>query len=168
MVNWQYFPKSTAIAPHLVPLVDVFNKHEPSIKSPGNQLSSNQVLSVLKCDLVSVGFCVEKSKTAEGKIRVPVLFGRNGKFEKSFDADAYQEETKTVLEVEAGRGVTNYQFLKDLFQACMMHEVHFLAIAVRNSYRKSPDFERVNSFFDALYASGRLNLPLKGILLIGY
>jgi hypothetical protein len=70
--------------------------------------------------------------------------------------------------VEAGRGVTNYQFLKDLFQACMMHEVSYLAIAVRNKYRNSHDYEKVQTFFETLYASQRLTLPLKGRLIIGY
>ena len=92
----------------------------------------------------------------------------NGKLEKYFDADAYNEELKTVIEVEAGRAVTNYQFLKDLFQACMMHEVDFLVIAVRNTYRTNKDFQSVITFFDTLQASGRLILPLKGILIIGY
>lgn len=70
--------------------------------------------------------------------------------------------------MEAGRGVTNYQFLKDLFQACMMNNVEYLIIAVRNIYRTSKDFEKVATFFDTLYASGRIKLPLKGVLVIGY
>jgi hypothetical protein len=48
------------------------------------------------------------------KIHVPVLFGANGKVEKSFDADAYSPKAGFVLEVEAGRAVANNQFLKDL------------------------------------------------------
>jgi hypothetical protein len=88
--------------------------------------------------------------------------------EKSFHVDAFHVDTGTVLEVEAGRAVTNYQFLKDLFEACMMHNVDYLVIAVRKIYRTSPDFERVLTHFDALYASGRLTLPLKGVLIIGY
>lgn len=96
------------------------------------------------------------------------MFGPNGKLEKYFDADGYNTETKTVIEVEAGRAVTNYQFLKDLFQTCMMFEVDFLIVAVRKSYRGNPDFQNVITFFDTLYASGRLTLPLRGILIIGY
>jgi hypothetical protein len=53
-------------------------------------------------------------------------------------------------------------------QACMMHGVTTLAIAVRNQYRGNRDFERVCLFFDTLYASDRLQLPLKGLLVIGY
>lgn len=88
--------------------------------------------------------------------------------EKYFEADALNPQNKTVVEVEAGRGVTNYQFLKDLFQACMMQEIEYLVIAVRNIYRGQKDFETVILFLDTLYASNRLKLPLKGILIIGY
>ena len=50
----------------------------------------------------------------------------------------------------------------------MMHDVLHLAIAVRNSYRGSDDFAKIENFLETLYVSGRLQLPLKGILLIGY
>jgi hypothetical protein len=49
-----------------------------------------------------------------------------------------------------------------------MHDVLHLAIAVRNAYRKSDDFAKVENFLETLYVSGRLQLPLNGILLIGY
>ena len=69
------------------------------------------------------------------KIKVPVLFGRNGQLEKCFQVDAFLDgEDSTVLEVEAGSAVTNYQFLKDLFEACMMHNVAYLMIGVRKIY----------------------------------
>ena len=73
-----------------------------------------------------------------------------------------------LLEVEAGRAVVNNQFLKDLFQACMMHEVYYVGIAVRNVHKGENDFKKVARFLEILYASDRLKLPLNGILLIGY
>jgi hypothetical protein len=73
-----------------------------------------------------------------------------------------------VLEVEAGRAVTNYQFLKDLFQATVMVDVNYLAIAVRKVYKRARNFDTAHSFVDTFYASERLKLPLKGVLLIGY
>jgi hypothetical protein len=97
-----------------------------------------------------------------------VLFGRKGKILKCFNADAHAVSKGWVLEVEAGRAVDNNQFLKNIFQACMMHDVLHLAIAVRNNYRNSDDFTKVENFLETLYISGRLQLPLKGILLIGY
>ena len=169
MINWQYYPKSNEIPDHLYKVVSVFERKEEIVNSKDHKHSSNTVLSKLREGLVSVGFKVEKSKKQKDRIKVPVLFGRNGYLEKYFDADGINTSTKTVIEVEAGRGVTNYQFLKDLFQACMMHDVEYLVIAVRNLYYvNNKDFEKVTSFFDTLYTSNRLNLPLKGILIIGY
>jgi len=168
MINWQYFPKSDSIPPHLHSVVKIIQQSEDSIKSSSNKLNSNQVLGVLRKSLTDLGFAVEQDKKFSGKIKIPVLFGRNGRLEKYFEADAYCQSTGTVVEIEAGRAVTNYQFLKNLFQACVMHDVHYLAIAVRNKYRTNPDFEKAATFFDTLYASGRMQLPLKGILIIGY
>jgi len=167
MISWQYYPKSDAIPEHLQRVVDIFKQHCDAIDSLRHKLNSNGVLLVLKDTLLSDDFKVEKGNKIEDKIKVPVLFGREGRLEKSFQVDAFQEKTGTVLEVEAGRAVTNYQFLKDLFEACMMHNVTYLVIAVRKVYRRH-DFEIVITHFDTLFASGRLKLPLKGILIIGY
>ena len=168
MISWQFFPKSKIIPTHLHDVVSVFEKNEKAISSERYNFGSNEVLEKIFADLVSINFLVEKSKKSKDKIKIPVLFGPNGKLEKYFDADGYNSETKTVIEVEAGRAVTNYQFLKDLFQACMMYEVEFLIIAVRKKYLGNPDFQKVVVFFETLYASGRLILPLNGILIIGY
>lgn len=168
MINWQYFPKCDAIPEHLFVLVNIFKKHISEIDSQKKNLSSNSALDILKRDLLDIKFRVEQGKKLEDKIKVPVLFGRNGQLEKSFQVDAFHEETGTVLEVEAGRAVANYQFLKDLFEACLMHGTNYLAIGVRNTWLKSQDFEKVVTYFDTLYSSGRLTLPLKGVLVIGY
>lgn len=168
MINWQYFPKSDQIPLQLKDVVDVFELQETEINSLKHQLPSDGVLEFVRQGLEEIDYVVEKSKKKDDKIHVPVLFGQNGKLEKYFEADGLNVKNKTVIEVEAGRGVTNHQFLKDLFQACMMHNVDYLIIAVRNLYRTSKDFEKVISFLDTLYASNRLTLPLKGILIIGY
>lgn len=168
MINYQLFPKSQQISSDLLAVVNVFQTNEDVISSKTQELSSNEVLAVVADGLEKIGFTIEKSKRKDDKIKIPVLFGRNGNLEKSFDADGVNLTTKTVIEVEAGRGVTNYQFLKDLFQACMMQEIDVLIIAIRNNYKGNSDFETIVTFFDTLYVSGRLTLPLKRILIIGY
>jgi len=152
----------------LLNVVKVFREHAADMDSSKHTLTSNEVLLVIKKSLLDLHFRVERGQRIDDKIRVPVLFGREGQMEKSFQVDAFQADTGTVLEVEAGRAVTNYQFLKDLFEACMMSNVLFLVIAVRKMYRRNADFEKVLTHFDTLYSSGRLKLPLKGILIIGY
>jgi hypothetical protein len=168
MISWQLFPKSLKPPAVVVQTVAAFEQVASTIDSATHQHASNQVLSLVRSGLEQVGFCVETGKTQKQKVSVPVLFGRSGKPEKTFDADAYHEAERFVFEVEAGRAVVNNQFLKDLFQACMMQNVDLLGIGVRSSYAGNNDFETVCRFFETLYASSRLALPLKGILVLGY
>ncbi|MDQ0066062.1 hypothetical protein [Chryseobacterium lathyri] len=168
MIKFQYFPKSRVIPEHLNNIVGVFSENSDKISSDKFLHPSNNILREVSSGLETLGFVIEKSKKSNDKIKIPVLFGINGKLEKYFDADGFNSITKTVIEIEAGRAVANYQFLKDLFQACMMTDVDYLVIAVRKIYRKNPDFQNVVTFFDTLFTSGRLKLPLKGILIIGY
>ena len=168
MINWMYYPKNMQVDNISEKIINAFESLESMIDSNTHTYSSNDVLSILEPDLTSRGFCVEKGKHAQEKIQVPVLFGLNGKIEKAFEADAYSAEYKYVIEVEAGRAVVNYQFLKDFFEACTMFDVNNLCIAVRNKYRGTNDFEKVCLFFNTLYQSGRVGIPLKGLLIIGY
>lgn len=168
MITWQYYPKSDATPSHLVKLIEVFKQHSQEIDSSKLTLTSNNVLLILREGLQRTNYNVEMGNKLSDKINVAVLFGRDGKLDKSFHVDAFQEETGTVVEIEAGRAVDNYQFLKDLFEACMMYNCQYLVIAVRRIYRGKADFEIVNMYFDTLYASGRIKLPLRGILIVGY
>lgn len=151
--------------------VDAWSEVHGEISSAEYDLNSDEVLARCRKALEGRGFRVESGKRRSDKISVPVLFGENGSVEKSFDADAHDAQRRMVLEIEAGRAVANNQFLKDLFQACMMHDVEYLGIAVRQVYEgggASKDYERVVTFIDTLYASRRLSLPLAGIVVIGY
>lgn len=167
-IEWQFFPKYLQCPKHLIDVVDLFENNSSRFCSSKFHLESNKVLEIVRPDLESKGFSVEKSKKADDKITVPVLYGRNGKLEKSFYADGYNKNTKTVIEVEAGRAVANYQFLKDLFQAIVMVDVDYCIIAVRRIYKDSKDFDSVIQFMDTLFTSNRIKLPLLGVLIIGY
>jgi len=169
MIHWCYFPNTDTPNSLIMDLIDVFRKNANNIDSETHEVQdSNTVLKKLTRDLQSLSFNVETGKKNSEKIHIPVLYGIDGKIEKRFEADAFHQKEGIVLEIEAGRAVTNYQFLKDLFQACMMQDVIYLSIAVRNTYKKSKDFNKVVTFFDTLYKSDRLILPLKGVLIIGY
>lgn len=171
-IQYQYFPKSERMPDHLIDLIDIFSKKDELISSFHNQLKSDEVLNVLAPEMEKLGYLVEKGKSAKYKIRIPVLYGRNNTIEKAFEVDGFHKITGTVVEIEAGRGVMNHQFLKDLFEAIVMQEINYLVIAIRNIYEysntQSEDFEKVLEFIDVLYTSNRINLPLKGILIIGY
>lgn len=168
MIRWAYFPKSTKIPQHLRDVVSVFQNNENKISSDTQKLKSDDVLAAVRTDLQNIGYAVERSKAKEDKIRVPVLYGENGIEEFSYEVDAYSQAEKTVVEVEAGRATENNQYLKDFFECCIMQDVDYFCVAVRKVYRNHEDFEIICKYFTSLYASGRLNLPLKGILVIGY
>lgn len=168
MINWMYFPKNQPLDGVSHQVIQAFQDIASEIDSKSHHFKSDEVLEILRPSLESIGFMVEKSKRREDLIAVPVLYGLNGKIEKSFEADGYLLEVGYVVEVEAGRGVVNYQFLKDFFEACTMVGVEKLCIAVRNTYKASNDFEKVCRFFDAMYASGRLGIPLSGLMVVGY
>src|SRR4051794_34453723 len=88
MINWQYFPKSDKITDKLLQTIKVFTDRATVIDSEAidkaKMIDSNTVLSILKDGLLAIGYQVEISKTNDGIIAVPVLYGRNGKPEKGF------------------------------------------------------------------------------------
>jgi hypothetical protein len=168
MIRFQFFPRSQGITKPIQEVISCFEVEVDKIKSPDFNLSSNEVLEVIRPHLEKFGFTCETGKSAAQKISVPVLFGYDNKIDKAFNADAVSADGKIVIEIEAGRATENNQFLKDIFQACMMFEVEYLVIVVRNVYRGHKDFEIIHTFLETLYISNRLHLPLKGILLIGY
>lgn len=170
--SWILFPNSHRPSSGLKQLAAIFDSHMDEVSSDIHSLKSNDVLAAITEDLRSAGYLVEGSKKAEDLIRMPVLFGEQGAYEKEFYADAYHPGMNIVLEVEAGRAVSNNQFLKDLFEACMMDDAEYLCIAVRRQYSfggtSSHDYEKVCTFIRTLYSSNRLALPLKGVMVIGY
>ena len=140
-IEWQYYPRSRQATPLAEAVVQAFKNEAKTISSGSFKHNSNKVLEAVRKHLEEQGFAVEAGKRGDQKVPVPVLFGKNGKIEKHFDADAYHRDEGFVLEVEAGRGVANNQFLKDFFQACMMYGVKYLAIAIRKDYRGNKNFE---------------------------
>lgn len=175
MINFQFFPRSHGVTPRMREIINCF-KAVDSEKDATSHLKSNDMLALIRPHLEKIGFNVEAGKSMNDQIFVPVLFSENDEVDKSFAADALSDDHRIVIEVEAGRAVFNNQFLKDIFQACMMYEVEYLVIAVLNEYvfksngkrQVANDYQKVKTFLETLYISNRLQLPLKGILLIGY
>lgn len=76
MINWVYFPKSSPPPEFGLSIVALFEEFADSIDSTTtlNQ-HSDKVMARLRPGLEDLGFRVEKGKSAEDKIVVPVLFG---------------------------------------------------------------------------------------------
>lgn len=168
MIRYQFFPRSRGVTKEIHNVIECFKVIESEIDSTTTNLISNEVLAKVRPHLENIGYKVEIGKSSDQKIDVPVLFGKDNVIDKSFYADALSADGRIVIEIEAGQATENHRFLKDIFEACMMFDVEYLVLAVRNIYRAHDDFSRIYTFLETLYISNRLQLPLKGILLIGY
>ncbi|AVK95638.1 hypothetical protein FCT18_17485 [Lysinibacillus sphaericus] len=111
-VNYQFYPKNNRLPDFLKCVVEVFKEMTMIISPTNRKYKSDVILGECKDGLLKLGYRVEGNHNTDGKyIEVPVLFGRNNALEKSFLADAFNEELKSVIEVEAGREVLNNKFL---------------------------------------------------------
>jgi hypothetical protein len=177
-VKWQSYPRWQPPNQLVHELVAVFEDAQPEIGTPKNQKKSNQTLAAVADGLKTLGFRVEDqpkvgSEDRKKKVKVPVLFGENGRPIKTFEVDAWRESDGAVVEVEAGSAVDARKVFQDLFEAAVIPEVSLLCVAVMNGYlparRKTPfdDFQRAKNIFDTFDAS-HLDLPFATLLLVGY
>lgn len=154
--------------------MEVVQKNQSRVESTThNEFSSDQALEILRPDLETLGWSIETGKRAEQKIHRPVLFGDRNEARVKYEIDGWQEQYKAVLELESGRGWMGNAFYRDLIRTSLIHDAHFLVMGLRLSYtygnvRAQNDFEKGRDQLDAVFASGRLALPFKGILLFGW
>jgi hypothetical protein len=177
IVRFHYFPQTEAPPQFLRQVVEIFQRHEPTISTGVLEkgLTSNEVLTVLRDDLLQVGFQVEVGKAEQDKIPRPVFFGENGEPTLTYEIDAYHPAWRCGLEIEAGRAWMGNAVYRDLVQAMVMVQVDVLIIAVPNSYKYrsggkpmiSPDYQRFINLARTLFSHTRVRFPY-GLAVIGY
>jgi hypothetical protein len=126
--------------------------------------------------LVSLGYDVESGKHKSEKVRRPVVFGPRGSHRVAYEVDAVHDELGVLVEVEAGRGARGNAIYRDLIRTSLIVGARFLALGVMQEYRHKSSglpvvvesYREAKDQLDAVYASGRLALPLDGLLLFGY
>jgi hypothetical protein len=171
------FPKTEKPKDFSIRVVDVFKKNFKNISTVDLKkgLESNQVLGILRKDLEKLGFNVEKGKKKDEKIHRPVFFGDNGEPTVSYEIDAFHNEWKCGLEIEAGRGWMGNAVYRDLIQSLVMVNLEHLILAVSQTYKynsngkalASKDYESAKNLIDTIYSHTRFKLPYS-LTLIGY
>lgn len=146
-IRYQFFSKDKDVTQELMDIIKIFVKHSDEFNSYNKELCSNEVLNCVSNDLKQLGYKIKET--------------RNG-------PDAINKQHKIIIEVEAGRALTNNQFLRNLIETCLIDNVEYLILAVRNIYKKQHDYDKIVEFLGRLYASSKLILPLKGVLVLGY
>lgn len=124
-IRFSTFPRTEPPAAFVPDIVGTFRAHEREISSERLEkgLTSDVVLSVVREDLIALGFEVESGKRKEQKIERAVFFGENGVATVRYEIDAYQPEWRCGLEVEAGRGWMGNAVYRDLILASVMVDV---------------------------------------------
>ena len=127
LIRFSTFPRTEPPAAFVKNIVGAFQAHEGEISTERLEkgLTSDEVLSVVRDDLVSLGFEVEAGKRKVEKIERPVLFGEDGEATVRYEIDAYQPEWRCGLEVEAGRGWMGNAVYRDLILASVMVDVDY-------------------------------------------
>jgi hypothetical protein len=169
-IRFTHFPSTNKPPDFIYDLSGVFKDHEDEIASlQGNKLRSDEVLALLRDDLVSIGYDVEKGKKARDKIHRPVTFGENGDYDLKYEVDAYNSEFRVSLEIEAGRGWQGNAIYRDLIQGMVMNGVDHLIVAVLNHYYSTggDDYKKCLRVCEALSNHERIKLPYT-ITIVGY
>ena len=105
-----------------------------------------------------------------------MLFGEDGVERVSYEIDAFHDELGIAVEVEAGRGARGNAVYRDLVRTSLIVGAKFLVLGVMIEYRHMSggkpvavkSFNEARELLDAVFASGRLQLPFEGVLLFGY
>jgi hypothetical protein len=168
--QWKCYPVNLPPPIWVNGVLESFREAAAAIDSKKNHgVKSNDALAALKPGLESKGFEIE-DKT--NRIARPVLFEENGAIEVEYRVDGYHPDFRVVLEVEAGRGAANNADYRDLIRTSLMVDSEYLVLAMMVEYKTSGQvirsYEKTRKRIDAIYASDRLELGLKGILLVGY
>jgi len=167
--RYAFFPRSRAPPAWTSAVVKAFRDKEPSISAArAGHKTSNEVLALLRPGLLTLGFEVEAGKSDGQKVPRPVLYGDDGELLKHYDIDAYHATWSVALEVEAGRAIKGNAIYRDLVQTSLLVDTEYVVIAVPEKYSGEKAYEAARAILDAIYASLRLQLPFKGVLLIGY
>lgn len=171
--SWRYFPARSRPPGWTEPLIAIFRGAQNTIDSRAHTgVKSDTVLAALRPELLELGYEVESSKAQADKLSRPVLFGDEGKPRVAYEVDAFEPNHGLVVEIEAGRGAANNADYRDIVRTSLMVDARFLALGVMLTYSSGSttwrSYEQTRDRLDAIYASDRLQLPLEGVLLIGY
>jgi hypothetical protein len=170
---WKFYPSRAQPPGWVAGVAGVFAEVRGAIDSRENQgVGSDLALAALRPGLETLGFAVEAGKRSADKISRPVLFGEQGRPRVAYEVDGFNAAHGIVLEVEAGRGAANNADYRDLVRTSLIVDAQYLVLAMMLEYRTGRttmrSYERTREQLDAVYASERLRLPFRGVLLVGY
>ena len=146
--------------PDLKKVIDVFKSKKVEIDSTTHKAHKHDVLDAVRGPLQDMGYEVRNGRTQ--RVQLPVTDN------VQYDVDAYNSATSIAVDVEAGRARMNNAFLRDIVDVSLMADVDHLVLAVPIKWDITCPFAGICDYLDAFYKNGRISLPLKPIVIIGY
>lgn len=171
-LRWRYFPPTEPLPNHLRLVVDAFSSAWPWIQDYVGGKSGTDGRKVAA--EVEQHFASNSGWHLEGingKVRLPVIWGENGQVLARVEPDGvfdHGDGRVSLLEVEGGGAVQNNRLMKDLFEALLIPQVDYVAIAVPQAAHERPPYEVAVNLVAAIYARSLQSSHLKGVLLLGW
>ena len=174
--NWKWYGESESLPLWVEPFLKIFSDAQARIDSEHVRLKSDEVLAVVQPGLSALGYEVEMSKKRVDKVFRTVLWDEKGQPAVTYEVDAAHKGHGVVVEIEASRGILGNAFYRDLVRTSLIPDARYLVIGLATTYKfmtkgkasTSRDYGGGRAELDALFASRRLQLPFKGVLLLGY
>lgn len=179
--RWKYYPAWKPRPGWVLEMVNAISTRQDELDSQqfvGVDLyqDSNVVLGRLKPVLEPLGFVIEGpgDRGSIPALRRAVLHGEGPALERHYDVDGWHEALGIALEVEGGKAHEGRNAVWDLIKFCLITDVNYGVIIVPLNYQPrertwTPPYDRIRGDFDAMYANPeRFQIPLQGLLLIGY
>lgn len=92
---------------------------------------------------------------------------------RTYNFDAVDRESRTLVEVEGGGARDAHRIEKDLIEAAIVQDIRFLVVAAQIEYfpprfaRPRNDYDAVVRLMESIYSVPEF-LPLDGVLVVGY
>src|SRR5439155_3401282 len=161
--EWVYYPTRTRPPGWVNSFIAVVKTVQSTVGSTSvSGLTSDRVLQQLRPGLEALRYRVEAGKLKNQRIRLPVLFGDQGRERVAWEVDAVHEELGIIVEVEAGRGARGNALYRDLVRSSLLVDMKYLALGLMLSYRHKSagrdidvaSYKEGREILDAVYSSG--------------
>lgn len=174
-IRYRAYPRTEPPPQFAEEIAAVFRRHSDAISPRAvADLTTHQVLEILRDDLEDLGFEVEKGKRKGDKIERPVFFGDCGQPTLKIEVDAYHPGWKCELEVEARPASIGTAVFRSIVQAMVMVEVETLVLVVPTNHpyedatpNAAMTYEQAIGIAEILYGHGRFRLPYS-LVVLGY
>ncbi len=161
-MQYQIYPPGAIFTADLKKVKDIFESVQDDIDSATHEAHKSDVLDAVRDKLKKLGYQVKSGLAHDQRVQLPVTDNIQ------YDVDAYNSATRIAVDVEAGRAWMNNAFLRDIVDVGMMRDVDHLVLAVPSTFKGTHPFTKICEYLDTFYENGRISLPLKTIVIIGY